>query len=617
VTDTLLPPKQGELLGVEKDLLRRIYFRNRYLRRPLNLLRYRGVTRHDLFVASYPRSGTTWLRFLLFELLSGAPAEFVSVNDAIPYIGKHEGAPALLPEGGRLIQTHEAFLNGVAAAIYVARDPRSVVLSEYRWQLRTGLSHESFHSFFEAFIGGRANPYSRWDRHVSTWLDPRTSDADVHSVRFEDLRANAVAELVKVARFLELDADEESIERVVAHNGLEQMRVKEERAPTGALGASTRPEIRFVNSGSTSGWKDQLSLDHIRRIEEEFGRQMDQLGYERMRRAPAARPPAVSTATPEADRSSGASSTAAPAPAPVKVLYIAGWGRSGSTILDNLLGQLDGFFSTGELRYIWERGVIGDWMCGCGRPVKTCEVWSAVLERLREDRSIPDAPTILEWQRTVTRFRHTRKLLALEPAAVGIHPTLSSYARVVQKLYASIADVAGARVIVDSSKRPSDAAVLALVPGLEVYVVHLVRDPRAVAYSWQKRQPGIDRHGVAESTASWVAWNLASEQLRARLADRSTLVRYERFVDRPTGTMRRLVELVGEDPALVDMPNTNTFQVTGTHTVSGNPARFRSGSVTIRPDTEWKQGLRASQRSLATAIAAPLLRRYGYAVRTP
>ncbi len=603
MTDTLLPPKHGEMLADEKDALRRAYFRNPYLRRPLNLLRYRDVRRGDLFVASYPRSGTTWLRFLLYELLSGAPAEFVSVNDSIPYIGKHHAAPELLPEGGRLIQTHEAYLHGVAAAIYVVRDPRSVVLSEYQWQLRTGLSHESFHTFFEAFISGRANPYSRWDRHVATWLDPTTSDARVHAVRFEDLRSDAVTELSKIARFLDLAAGEEAIARVVDNNRLEEMRAKEERAPSGALGANARPDIRFVNSGSTSGWRDQLSVDHIRRIEEEFAEQMALLGYEPLPAHPAAR----------------ASERADPAPAPagddhadVKVLYIAGWGRSGSTILDNLLGQLDGFFSTGELRYIWERGVIGDWVCGCGRPVKACEVWSVVLERLERDPTIPSARTILEWQRLVTRFRHTRKLLALDPAAVSEQPTLSSYAAVVRKLYATVADVTGARVIVDSSKRPSDAAVLALVPGLDVYVVHLVRDPRAVAYSWQKRQPGIDRHRVTESTASWLAWNVATEELRARLDDRSTLVRYEGFVQRPTQTLRRLVELVGEDPALVQVPAANVFQLAGTHTVSGNPARFRSGSVAVRPDTEWQAGLAGWQRMLATAIAAPLLRRYGY-----
>jgi hypothetical protein len=595
----------AETLPLDKGTLRRAYFRNRYLRRPLNRVRYRAVRPEDLFVASYPRSGTTWLRFLMFELLTRSAAEFVSVNDAIPYIGKHRGAPQLLPNGGRLIQTHEAVRPGAASVIYVVRDPRSVVLSEYRWQLRTGLSHESFHAFFEAFIRGRANPYSRWDRHVQTWVTSGAHVGRAHVVRFEDLRADAVAALTEIVRFLDLDVDRATIEQVVRNNDIDAMRAKEEHAPRGALGANPRPDIRFVNSGSTSGWKEQLSCDQIRRIEEEFGGVMKGLGYARQPRIP----------TPRVRELHDDKHSPAALADPIKVLYIAGWGRSGSTLLDNLLGQVSGFFSTGELRYIWERGVIGEWVCGCGRPVKECEVWSIVLSRLREDPTIPDARTILDWQRKVTRFRHTTRLLSLESAHVVRNALLASYADVVGKLYSAIVDVTGARVVVDSSKRPSDAAVLALVPNLEVFVVHLVRDPRAVAYSWQKRQPGIDRHGVAESTASWVAWNAATERLRRTMPDRSTLVRYETFVKSPEATLRRIIELVGEDPGEETPIEGNTFHVTGTHTVSGNPARFRSGSVMVSPDTQWQKNLKPAQRRTATAIALPLLQRYGYSVR--
>jgi hypothetical protein len=416
-----------------------------------------------------------------------------------------------------------------------------------------------------------------------------------------------VAALTEIVQFLDLDADRATIEQVVRNNGIQEMRAKEERAPSGELGANARPDIRFVNSGSTSGWKEQLSRDQIRRIEEEFGGVMEGLGYLRQ-------PQGTQRHIRERELHDDKRTPAA-AGDPIKVLYIAGWGRSGSTLLDNLLGQLPGFFSTGELRYIWERGVIGEWVCGCGRPVKECEVWSIILAKLREDPTIPDARTILGWQRRVTRFRHTTRLLSLELANVTHDSLLASYADVVGRLYAAIVDVTGARVVVDSSKRPSDAAVLALVPNLEVFVVHLVRDPRAVAYSWQKRQPGIDRHGVAESTASWVAWNAATERLRRTLPDRSTLVRYETFVASPEATLRRIVELVGEDPGMVTPMESNVFHVTGTHTVSGNPARFRSGSIAVSPDTQWQKRLKPAQRTTATAIALPLLKRYGYPVR--
>jgi hypothetical protein len=590
---------------LDRGTVRRAYFRSRSLRLPLTRVRYSRLAPNDLFIASYPRSGTTWLRFLLFELLSGNAAEFVSVNEAIPYVGKHQRAPQLLPNGGRVIQTHETFLRGVASAIYVVRDPRSVVLSEFRWQLRTGLSRGSFEPFFDAFLTGRANPYGRWDRHVDTWLASDLASEDrLHVVRFEDLRTDTVGELTRILDALGLRVDTASIEQVVANNGLTRMRAKEERAPRGALGESARPDIRFVNSGSTSGWKEQLSLEHVRRIEEQFGEQLSSLGYQPLPVAPSThRPSSVA----------GVRHEQVPSPdAPLKVIYIAGWGRSGSTLLDSLLGQIDGFFSTGELRYIWERGVLGDWKCGCGRTVKRCEVWSVVLAKLEADGRGPDARRILRWQKQVTRFRHTSGLLKLTSHDLPGHFPLEPYVELTGRLFSALADVTGARVIVDSSKRPSDAAILDLVPGVELYVVHLVRDPRAVAYSWGTRQPDIDSHGVAASTTGWVAWNLACEALRRKIPERSTLVRYEDFVKQPHATLERIVELVGEDPSRIPPMREGTFDIAGTHTVSGNPGRFRSGSIEVRPDTRWLQRLGPVPKAAATTIALPLLRRYGY-----
>ena len=592
---------------MDREAVRRAYFRSRSLRFPLTRVRYMRLAPTDLFIASYPRSGTTWLRFLLFELLSGQAAEFVSVNQAIPYVGKHHRVPGLLPNGGRVIQTHETFLRGVAAAIYVVRDPRSVVLSEFRWQLRTGLWRGSFESFFDAFLAGRANPYGRWDLHVDTWLASGLASRNrLHLVRFEDLRTDTVGELTRALDFLGLRLDTDSVEQVVANNALTRMRQKEEHAPRGALGESARPDIRFVNSGSTSGWKEQLSLEHVRRIEEQFGEALTSLGYRPL--------PAASSAHKSSSPADVSHEKSRSQDAPLKVVYIAGWGRSGSTLLDSLLGQIEGFFSTGELRYIWERGVLGDWKCGCGRSVKRCEVWSVVLAKLQADDQGPDARTILRWQRQVTRFRHTSGLLRRTSDDVSDHFPLEPYVNLMGRLFSAIAEVTGARVVVDSSKWPSDAAILDLVPGLELYVVHLIRDPRAVAYSWGTRQPDIGRQSVVASTTNWVAWNLACEALRRKLPERSTLVRYEDFVKQPRATLGRIVELVGQDPSRIPSIREKTFDIVETHTVSGNPGRFRLGPIEVSPDTRWLEQLSPARKAAATAIALPLLRRYGYPI---
>jgi hypothetical protein len=592
---------------LDRTVIRRAYFKSRSLRRPVNVIRHTGIRPNDLFIASYPRSGTTWLRFLLFELLTGEPAEFVPVNLSIPYVGRHRGAPELLPWGGRAIQTHETFLQGVSSAIYLVRDPRSVVLSEYRWQLRTGLFEGSFESFFDAFMSGRANPYGRWDRHVDTWTSSRlAADGRLHIVRFLDLRTETVGELTRILNFIGVHRPTSVVESVVANNGLAEMQAKEERAPEGALGTRARPDIRFVQSGSTNAWKSELTPDHVRAIEEGFEPTLRRIWKDH---------PLTQTGDDVTSAPPSAHTHAQPVAADdrLKVLYIVGWGRSGSTLLDTLLGQIDGFVSTGELRYVWERGVIGGWTCGCQRSVKTCPVWSEVLDAVAANRA-EEARSIVQWQRQATRFRHTRRLLSRTANDVGSDDALRSYINVMQRLYAAIGETTGARVIVDSSKRPSDAAALTLAPNLQLHVVHLVRDPRAVAHSWRRTQPGIDRHGFVNSTISWVMWNLMSDGVRRRLPRRSMLVRYEAFADDPRTTLARIVELVGEDPREVPPAAGSVFDVRETHTVSGNPGRFRSGPVEVRPDDEWRSHLGPARMMGATALALPLLRRYGYPV---
>ena len=113
----------------------------------------------------------------------------------------------------------------------------------------------------------------------------------------------------------------------------------------------------------------------------------------------------------------------------VKVLYIMGWGRSGSTIMDNLLGGIDGFFSVGELGYLWERGLVEGRRCGCGRLLRDCEVWSEVL---REGFGAAlggevDPEEIVAWQRDVVRVRHTWRLLRFSPEQPTGLPPLDAY----------------------------------------------------------------------------------------------------------------------------------------------------------------------------------------------
>jgi hypothetical protein len=230
-------------------------------------------------LASYPRSGTTWLRFMLTEVLTRQDARFGSDDQPIIYVGDHAGAPDVLPGGGRLIFTHETLPVGDRRVIYVVRDPRSVALSEHRWLLRRGLAPPTFDQFVDEFLRGRSNPWGRWDAHVHAWLEGEAARANhLLVVRFETLRAAPEPQMAEVLTFLGANADPTAVARAVANNALERMREKEEEAPDRAFAAGVRRDVRFVKEGAT-GWKSDLSIAHAEAIERTFGDMMARLGY--------------------------------------------------------------------------------------------------------------------------------------------------------------------------------------------------------------------------------------------------------------------------------------------------------------------------------------------------
>ena len=303
----------------------------------------------------------------------------------------------------------------------------------------------------------------------------------------------------------------------------------------------------------------------------------------------------------------------------VKVLYIAGFGRSGSTILDNLLGGVDGFFSAGELCYMWDHDLRENGLCGCGRPLTECEVWGEVLA----DNGVAaiDAGEMARIEGGGVRTRHLP--LALLPRGRKLLDSrLERYAGNLDAVYRAIRRTTGARVIVDSSKNPMYGRVLGTVPSIDLYVVHLVRDPRAAAYSWlrKKLQPDrgefgyMDQHAPAKSSVLWTLWNGASGVFWGQTPGRYLRLRYEDFVADPREALTRILRMVGEGGADLPFVSGRAVELGVSHTVAGNPNRFKTGGIELRLDDEWKGKMRLRDRALVTLLTLPLLKRYGYRV---
>lgn len=309
----------------------------------------------------------------------------------------------------------------------------------------------------------------------------------------------------------------------------------------------------------------------------------------------------------------------------IKVLYIAGSGRSGSTILDNILGQVEGFFPVGEFVYVWRR-LVNDGTCSCGARCRECEVWRPVLESAFGGPEGVDARTMSRIQEASTRPRHI--LLMLTRGGEGLLRSrwTEQYRDAIGRMYRGISTVTGSTVVVDSSKLPLYGRVLGDVPGVERYVVHLVRDPRAVAYSWLRKKRStptggslayMPQHHPVESSFEWDLCNVAAEGLREDAPERYLMLRYEDFVEKPRPTVERILRLVGEEPGSLPFVSERGVELRGpNHNVGGNPSRFRTGVVELRPDTEWTTGMKGRDRGLVTALTLPFLARFGYSARS-
>lgn len=241
-------------------------------------LRFMGLRPDDILLASYPRSGMTWLRFMLAEILTGEESEFDTVNRIVPSAGGQAKAPSILPSGGRLVQTHDLDSGPCESAIYLVRDVRDVLLSEYRSMLRGG-STDTVEMFLRRGIGGGANVFGSWMDHVTFWLDGKQArQGQLLLVRFEDLRSDSGAELRRVLSFLEIQAEDVDILTAIEHNSVDRMREKEAHASKSAI-ANRSEHHRFVGEGRIGAWKSKLSAEHVQMIEWATRPQLIRLGY--------------------------------------------------------------------------------------------------------------------------------------------------------------------------------------------------------------------------------------------------------------------------------------------------------------------------------------------------
>lgn len=331
-----------------------------------------------------------------------------------------------------------------------------------------------------------------------------------------------------------------------------------------------------------------------------------------------------------------------------KVLFIGGLGRSGSTLVERLLNEWPQTFAVGETVHLWERGVRNRERCGCGLAFDLCPHWQEVGRRAFGAWSEVDLDRIIGLRWSVDR---SRRLPAVLRAHRSGHPDPDQLAYLDHLRAVLLAAAATARagavavapngspaatpasspapggsddlVLLESSKHLSTAALLSLDPALDLRLLHLVRDPRGVAYSWTKEvarpEAGdelMPRYSPARTAARWLTDNLGFEVLARRVP--SLRMRYEDFLADPVTWLYRiggLLDLPLDSVETSFLQGSTAHLSTPMHSVAGNPLRFGGSDTTLRLDDAWRRSLPRRDRSLVAALTAPLLTAYGYPLR--
>ncbi len=302
----------------------------------------------------------------------------------------------------------------------------------------------------------------------------------------------------------------------------------------------------------------------------------------------------------------------------ITVIAVLGYGRSGSTLLDALLGQHPNVAGVGELAQLHREGWQLNNYCACGARARDCSFWAEVRRLWIAHSGMESIEAYLGLQR---RFLRPSTLLSGTKAWETDQAV--RFLRATQAIYEAVSEVSGSDLIVDSSKLPLWGLLASRLPGIRLRGVHLVRDGRGVAHSLGKAyatdteagvQIDIPARPVWRSALCWAYYNLLAEYVIASRKIPAVRLRYEDLIAAPRAALGRIGTLAGANFDEVASRIETGGGVAPGHMIAGNRLRMQS-SVTLRPDLGLQRPMTLGQELCFWSLAGPMALRYGYRPR--
>ena len=241
----------------------------------------------DRFLVSYPRSGSTWTRFLIGNMLSpDEPITFANVETRYPALYLCTDRQLRQIPSPRFLTSHEPFDPCYKTVVYLVRDPRDVAVSFYHFSIKNRHIPDGFSmdEFVRRYIAAEVDPlYDRWGSwadHVMSWFLMRREYDGFLLLRYEDMMENPQRELAKVARLLKVEVTPEGLTRAVELSSADNMRrMEKEQHQVWTQTSGSRADKPFVRAAAAGGWRASLSPTAIAEIEQAWGPVMQTFGY--------------------------------------------------------------------------------------------------------------------------------------------------------------------------------------------------------------------------------------------------------------------------------------------------------------------------------------------------
>lgn len=263
-----------------RDAFKIIYF-SKY--NPLLFGRNITVFDNDFFVVSYPKSGNTWVRFIVANLTStNKKVDLTKIKNLIPDMYRWSNYHLLKMKKPRYIKSHEYFDPRYRRVLYIVRDPRSIVISYYMYLLKTYKIDKlmSLDEFTKGFVAGKYDNYGTWQENVLSWMSTRENDKNFLLLKYEDLLTNPFIQVQRIAKFINLNLTRKQISKAIEKSSfLNLQKLEKNSQPKNTFLSNSRKDILFFRNGTMDEWKEILPTKSQKLIENRFGKAMKNLGY--------------------------------------------------------------------------------------------------------------------------------------------------------------------------------------------------------------------------------------------------------------------------------------------------------------------------------------------------